>query len=286
MSLEAGLDLRSIFQREIGRIRGFGTRGRIEAVSDAIDRGESLGESLGEALAEAGEFFPPLVREVVGVGEHSGRLAEAFAQLADQYEAQLNFRRKFLAALAWPILELTATVAIIGVMIWAPAAIAGSAAIDFLGLGLGNKALVRYLLCVGVVAMLFAVLVHAWRRSLAWTRPIQRVLWRLPGIGGPIRLMALARLTWAMELTFYTGMNVRRALRLSLESSQAAHFTDQIAPSTGPWPRARRSTRRCGTLRRFRRSSSTPCTSARRAASCRRRWAGSRPNTAAGRRRP
>ena len=31
-----------------------------------------------------------------------------------------------------------------------------------------------------------------------------------------------------MNLTFHTGMDVRRALRLSLQSTQTAHFTDRI----------------------------------------------------------
>jgi type II secretory pathway component PulF len=226
ISLDAGIDIRTVWEREAGRMLGFGTRGRVEAVRGAI-RG---GETIGEALAEAGEFFPPLVREIVAVGEQSGRLPEAFAQLADHYESLLHLRRTFMAALAWPIIELTATVFIIGFMIWVPAMIAPAGSrIDFLGVGTGTAALLRYIVFVALVAALFAAFVHAWRRALAWTRPIQRLLWRLPGIGGPMRLLALARLTWAMDLTFRTGMNARRALQLSLESSQAVHFTDQIA---------------------------------------------------------
>jgi type IV pilus assembly protein PilC len=225
ISLEAGIDIRSVWKREVGRMHGIGVRPRIEIVNDAVQRGETLGA----ALNEVGEFFPPLVREIVAVGEQSGRLAEAFAQLADQYEVQVTYRRTFLASLTWPLLELAAAIVIVGVLIWVPTAIAGkSAGLDYLGLGTGDAALLRYALCVVAAGVLLAVMIYAWNRGLAWTRPAQWLLWRLPGTGGPMRLMALARLTWTMEMTFRTGMNARRALQLSLESSQVPHYTNQI----------------------------------------------------------
>jgi type IV pilus assembly protein PilC len=225
ISLDAGIDIRAVWDREATRAPGYRARGPLQAVRDAIRQGDSLRE----ALAASDEFFPPLFREITEVGDQSGRLSEAFAQLADHYEGQLHLRRTFLAALTWPIIELVATVVIIGVMIWVPAALgqAGSS-LDFLGVGTGNRALVRYLFFLAVIGAMVLLLVQGWRKGLAWTRPIQRILWRLPGIGGPLRLMSLARLTWAMNVTFHTGMDVRRALRLSLQSTQTAHFTDQI----------------------------------------------------------
>jgi type II secretory pathway component PulF len=227
ISLDAGIDILRVWEREAERAPGYRSRERVEAVRDAIRQGASLRE----ALAAADEFFPPLFREIVEVGDQSGRLAESFAQLADHYEGQLHLRRTFLAALTWPIIELVVTLSVIGVLIWVPGAIARGreAAVDFLGLGLiGNSGLVKYLVFLAIVGALVFLFIQGCRKGLVWTRPIQRILWRLPGVGAPLRLLSLARLTWAMNLTFHTGMDVRRALRLSLHSTQTAHFTDRI----------------------------------------------------------
>jgi type IV pilus assembly protein PilC len=225
ISLDAGIDIRSVWDREADRAPGYRARGPLQAVRDAIRQGESLRE----ALAAAGEFFPPLFREIVEVGDQSGRLSEAFAQLADHYEGQLHLRRTFLAALTWPIIELGVTLAVIGVLIWAPALAANSRdAPDLLGIGLrGNSGLRTYLVLLAIVGVGVYLLIQASRKGLVWTRPIQRALWYLPGFGAPLRLLSLARLTWAMDLTFHTGMDVRRAIRLSLQSSQTPHFTDR-----------------------------------------------------------
>jgi type IV pilus assembly protein PilC len=40
--------------------------------------------------------------------------------------------------------------------------------------------------------------------------------------------MALARIAWSMHLTMNTGMNVRRALELSIRSAQNARYTDTL----------------------------------------------------------
>jgi type IV pilus assembly protein PilC len=226
ISLDAGIDIRSAWDREAQRAPGHRARGPLQAVRDAIRQGASLRE----ALAASGEFFPALFREIVEVGDQSGRLSEALAQLADHYEGQLHLRRTFLAALTWPIIELGVTLVVIGVLIWAPAMAAQSRDVpDLLGLGLkGTSGLRTYLVFLAIVGVGVFGVVQASRKGLVWTRPVQRALWYLPGFGAPLRLLSLARLTWAMNLTFHTGMDVRRAIRLSLQSSQTPHFTDRV----------------------------------------------------------
>ncbi|MGQ9574130.1 MAG: type II secretion system F family protein [Thermoguttaceae bacterium] len=227
ISLDAGIDLRTIWAREADHAAGFWGRQRLKAVSQAVAQGEALPE----ALAAAGAFFPPLVREIVEVGDQSGRLAEAFAQLAEHYEGQLALRRGFLAALSWPLIELAITLVVIGVLIYVPATIARSSEspVDFLGIGLvGAGGLVSYLIFLAAAGIGFYLFLRACQRGALWTRPIQRFLWYLPGISTPLRLLTLARLTWAMHLTFNTGMDVRRALRLSLQSTHNAHVTDRL----------------------------------------------------------
>ncbi|MEE8450695.1 MAG: type II secretion system F family protein [Thermoguttaceae bacterium] len=225
-ALGAGIDVRTAWDREVDRASGHADRARMTDVSEAVDRGEPLAA----ALADTGDYFPTLFRELTDVGEQTGHLSEVFARLAENYEDQVKMRRVFLAAIAWPVFQLIAAVLIIGFLIWIMGVI-GNGKIDPLGFGLvGNTGLAIYVVFVAGIAAAIFVLVEAIRRGRMWTRPIQQFVMRLPGIGKPLTTLALARLAWSMHLTMKTGMEVRRALRLSLQSTRNAIYTDQIDP--------------------------------------------------------
>jgi type II secretory pathway component PulF len=202
-------------------------RSRFQTVHEAVARGESLRA----ALDAAGDYFPPLFREIVGVGEQSGRLGEAFRELADHYDGQVRMARIFWAAIAWPAIEFALAIAIIGLLIWIQGMLPTyeGKPLDILGWGLvGNRGLLVYVVCVAVALGVVALVVRGVKRGLAWAKPVQRVVLSIPILSKPMRTLALARLAWCMHLTFATGMDVRRALRLSLEGSGNARFTDQI----------------------------------------------------------
>src|SRR5688572_25212148 len=112
--LEAGIDVRKVWSREVAGRSSSSLRRRLVPVSEAV----AVGRSVTEGLAETGDYFPPLFREMVHVGERTGKLAEVFRQLAEHYDHQLNLRRAFLASITWPMFQLTAAVFVIGVLIW------------------------------------------------------------------------------------------------------------------------------------------------------------------------
>jgi type II secretory pathway component PulF len=226
IALDAGLDLRNVWKREADRWRG-GARGRMRAVSQAIDQGETICD----ALAEAGDFFPRLFCELVDVGDQTGHLSEAFAQLADHYENQLRLRRTFWGVIAWPVLQLVAAVLVVGLLIWALGLVSEMTGnrVDILGFGLiGPPGLLVYIGFLTSIAAVFCVFVYAVRRGFFWTGIIQRSVLRLPLLGKSLQTMALSRLAWTLHVTFHAGMEVRRALRLSLESTHNARYTDHV----------------------------------------------------------
>jgi type II secretory pathway component PulF len=47
-------------------------------------------------------------------------------------------------------------------------------------------------------------------------------------IGRTLQVLSLARLSWALELTYGSGMDLRRALPLALKTMQNAYYTDHI----------------------------------------------------------
>ena len=208
-----------------------GARGRSCARCREIRDAVAEGQSLADALAATGDFFPPLFRELTAVGDESGRLGEVFLQLANHYDAAVRRRRIFLAAIAWPMLQLTVAIFVVGFVIWIMGVIgrANNMRIDILGFGLvGTSGLAVYVAIVSGIGIAFALLIHALRRGLMWTRPIQRGLLRVPALGGALETLVLTRLAWSLHLTLGTGMDVRRAIRLSLRTTHNARYTDQI----------------------------------------------------------
>jgi type II secretory pathway component PulF len=225
-ALEAGIEVRRIWEREASGRSAPALRQRMHEISEKLGRGSSVSD----AVADTGKYFPTLFRELVHVGEETGKLSDVLRHLAEHYEHQLKLRRVFRAAIAWPMIQLAAAVTIIGLLIWVMGFLPpmeGGKPIDILGFGLvGNKGLLIYLLLVACAAAACAAVVSALKRGVAWTRPIQRALVKLPGVGGPVQTLALARLAWSLHLTGETGMSLLRALPLSLRSTHNAHYTD------------------------------------------------------------
>ncbi len=227
---DAGIDVRRTWQREAdaapSRLRPY-----VAQVRDGVAQGKSVSLS----LAGTGHVFPPLFLEMARVGEESGSLGKVFRNLEAHYRRSQQAQRIFLAAIAWPMLELGFAIVVIGVLIWALGIVAArnnGQPIDILGFGLiGNKGLIIYINLIIAVGLCVAAVVVAMKRGMLWTRSIQRGLLRLPAIGSALDKIALSRLAWALHLTMNTAMDLRRVVPLVLRATGNDHYvrqTDQI----------------------------------------------------------
>jgi MSHA biogenesis protein MshG len=72
---------------------------RLLCLRDAIERGDSLGN----AATTAG-IFPPLVRQMIAVGEETGELPRLLDEVAGFYQREVDYRLRNLSALIEPIL--------------------------------------------------------------------------------------------------------------------------------------------------------------------------------------
>ena len=81
---------------------------------------------------------------------------------------------------------------------------------------------------LAVMGVLFWLIRRAIGRGMIWTKPIQRLVLQLPGIGRSLQTLALARLAWSLHVTLEAGMDLRLALKLSLRSTRNARYIDQI----------------------------------------------------------
>jgi type IV pilus assembly protein PilC len=72
------------------------------AVHDAVREGESIARPLGES-----KFFPPMVVNMVDVGEETGALDNMLIKIADAYEADVDVAVEGLTSLLEPILIIS-----------------------------------------------------------------------------------------------------------------------------------------------------------------------------------
>ncbi len=226
ISLSAGVDVRNVWMREAGSAHGAARR-HFGQIRSAVARGSTISD----ALDETGNYFPEFFREMVRVGEETGNLPEVFRQLAENYEHQLQMRRTLLTAISWPMIELGLALGVVGLVIFAMGAIPQLAKsnIDMLGLGLkGTSGLIVYLAVLAAIAGGLAALYRAAVRGALWTTPIQRALMNVPKLGTAMETFALARLTWAMHVTLNSGMELRKAMALSLRSTQNVLYTQHV----------------------------------------------------------
>jgi type II secretory pathway component PulF len=221
--MEAGIDIRRTWQREAETAHGR-VRSSFVAVRDAVGRGESLSS----ALARTGDLLPPLVLEMIDVGEKTGTLGRVFRRLADHYHRQCQMQRSFLGAIAWPVIELGLALVVVGILIWVMGIVTArndGRPIDLLGFGLvGTRGLVIYVNVLIAIALCIAGLIVAARRGMLWTRPLQRALMRLPAIGTCLESLALARLTWSLHLLLNVEIDLRRVVPLVLRSTGSDYY--------------------------------------------------------------
>ncbi|PHS02522.1 MAG: hypothetical protein COA78_20955 [Blastopirellula sp.] len=227
--LEAGIDERKIWADEHRRARGSARR-LLYYLSESIERGNSLKD----ALKTTGDYFPEVFREMVGLGVETGHLDVIMKQLAEQYEHSMQLRRTFLAGIAWPMLQLFASIIIIGILIFAMGVVSEMTGqkIDVLGLGLfGGSGVLIYLafiVAIGVGLTLFYQIVS---RGFFRFLQLGALILHVPLIGTALKTIALSKMSWVLSLTYAGGMEVRRALRLALNATHNQFFirhADQI----------------------------------------------------------
>jgi type II secretory pathway component PulF len=214
---DAGIDIRRTWQREAEMARGR-LQPEFAQVRDAVARGDSLSA----ALERSSGVFPKLFREMTHVGEQTGTLGQVFHRLESHYRRQVQAERIFLGAIAWPMIELVLAIFVIGLLIWILGVIAdrNGQATDILGFGLiGTRGLIVYINFIIAVGLCITGLVVAIRRGALWTRPLQRAMMALPGIGPALQKIALARVAWALHLGLNVDMDLRQVVPMVLRAT-------------------------------------------------------------------
>jgi type II secretory pathway component PulF len=225
-AVRSGVDARRVWETEERHASG-SMKDALAGVRQQI----TSGGTVAEGMQAAHGYFPPMFVQMVAVGEQTGKLDEVLLRLAEHYEHLSNMRKAFWIGIAWPLFELVFAVLVIGLVIFITGMIAsarGGEPMDILGLGLVGMrgAIIWFLLC-GLIAGGIALAAHALTRGWFGPQPVL-IAMRIPVLGKCLESLALSRLTWALALALDSGMDARRAIVLSIRSSQNPYYESSL----------------------------------------------------------
>lgn len=98
--IASGVDMLSAISITSEVVQNSYFRNILDEAHDEVERGKSLSRP----FAEHEELYPPLVGEMVAVGEETGQLAEMLTRLADYYEEEVSRRTKDMSTVIEPFL--------------------------------------------------------------------------------------------------------------------------------------------------------------------------------------
>jgi len=76
------------------------------------------GRKFSQALSEYPHIFPPLVREMIAVGEEAGSLQEVTSEVASYLESQIDLKKKVITASRYPMFIAGFFLVAVGVMVF------------------------------------------------------------------------------------------------------------------------------------------------------------------------
>ena len=208
---------------------------RCRSIMADVNRDVKQGSDLSSAFRKHGTYFPDLFLQMVAVAESSGALPEVLERLSKHYESLLRLRRSFLAAIAWPAIQLFLAIIIIAGVIYLLGIIGsmtlskGGEPVDMLGLGLmGASGAITWLVLslgsVGGLVLAYFVMARGFRQQ----RVADGLLMQIPVVGSCMQNFSIARFSWVYSLTQQTGMPVTHSLESALNATNNGVYMSKI----------------------------------------------------------
>ncbi len=179
------------------------------------------GSSMSQAFREHPKYFDVLYCNLVAAGEASGTIDAILDRLATYKEKMLAIKAKIKSALFYPISVMTVAVVVVWIiMVWVIPAFKKVFA-NF-GADLPAPTLIVIAISEWVVAWWWAVFLIvvgtivgfgiAYRRSAAFRYAFDRILLRVPVIGGILEKATIARWTRTLQTMFAAGVPLVESL--------------------------------------------------------------------------
>lgn len=208
-------------------------RPMLQAIRDAVERGQSLTES----IAGYPELFPPLTRELISAGEATGALEGAFTESARALRKERELRNRIQNALLYPAIIVGAMAVIgTGVVIFILPQLLGLFHEVTVPLPLTTRALLAFsdvieahaatVIGVGVV-VIAAIVIVATRSRIGrsmWHRVILGA-WKIGRIACEVNIARMCRTLGAL---LATDVPIVRSLELTASTVQNVHYRHAI----------------------------------------------------------
>ena len=186
------------------------------------------GSSLENAMKPDRSKFPPLMIELIAVGEKTGRLTETFEELEHYFEQVVSSRKLFLGAMVWPGFMYFSGICVIALMLLVLGALApadGKGAFNPLGEFLSGTRGAAIVLTVGFGFATFLIVAYLFLRDNDPLRAkFEALALNIPGLASCFRAFALQRFAMAMHMTNEAGLNADEALLYSFRATTNAAY--------------------------------------------------------------
>jgi type IV pilus assembly protein PilC len=210
---------------------------RMVLVLNDLQRRVRGGASFGDAIGQHADVFPGYFIAVVRAAELTGKLDEAFEQLADDLQRDITAKRQIKSALTYPCIVMAlAVVAVIVMATWVLPKFKGFYQSLGAKLPLPTRMLLGFTdfmgnwwwLIVAVLAVI-AIVGGVVFGGAAGKRRRDTLLLKLPALGSILRMAALERFCRVLAALVHAGVPLPEAVRVSADSTNQWVFQDKLA---------------------------------------------------------
>jgi len=178
------------------------------------------GQRFSEALSEYPRIFPPLVTEMIAVGEEAGLLDEVTSEVASYLEGQIDLKKKVVNASRYPMFITGFFLIVVGVMVFY---LIPQFKQIFASYGAELPAITRFVLNVSdffvrnllyeiILVLGLGVLMLGYLRTGKGRGGLDRIKLKLPIVAKLIYYLVLARICRTLGLLLHSGVPLVVAL--------------------------------------------------------------------------
>lgn len=192
------------------------------------------GLSLYEALRGQGTFYPTLLLNMVRAGEMSGTLDSVMQKMSDHYEREYRLVSKMRASMAYPILLLCVTIAVmIGLFVFVLpnffTMFEGASLPPLTKIVMGISHFLTYQWYIPIIVVFALVFLWMGIRNMRTVRlTADRMKLSLPLFGKQFRIIYVARFTHALSVLYSSGIQMIDAVEMAVSVLNNAFISERF----------------------------------------------------------
>ncbi len=207
-----------------------------KGVLDDVHERVRAGSSLSEAFEAQGPLFPGVYTASLMAGEKSGNLEQVIRRYVTYVKVIATVKRKTLSALVYPIILLTLSMIVVGIIVLRVVPAFGAFYEQFgKELPLSTRAIVavsgfatRYSLPILAAVTGAAFAIWGWLKQPGHRERVDRLVLRLPGIGPIAGKFATSQAARTLATLLGGGIPLVNAIDVAARSIQNRHMAREL----------------------------------------------------------